>query len=90
LPGPGVGGGERGGAGRRARRAHITAGTRLRTAPEILVPDLAPGLSALCCCQENWEEIERREKGAAGSGKQIVELGLARLVTLYGTEVGRG
>jgi hypothetical protein len=36
------------------------------------------------------DEIERVENWAAGSGKQIIKLGLARLVALYGTEVGVG
>jgi len=70
--------------------ARITASTRLRTAREILGPDLAPALIALCCRQENLDEIERVENWAAGSGKQIIKLGLARLVGLYGTEVGVG
>jgi len=86
---PGVDGGDRNGAAERAMLARITAGTRLRTAREILGPDLAPGLIALCCRQENLDAVERTEKWAAGSGKQIVKLGLARLVKLYGTEVGR-
>lgn len=85
---PGVDGGDRNGAAERAMLRRITAGTRLRTAREILGPDLAPGLIALCCRMENLDEIERTESWAAGSGKQIVKLGLARLVTLYGTEVG--
>lgn len=87
---PGVQGGDRNGAAERAMLARITASTRLRTAREILGPDLAPGLIALCCRQENLEAIERHESWAAGSGKQIVKLGLARLVKLYGTEVGTG
>jgi len=36
------------------------------------------------------DEIERTESWAMGSGKQIIKLGLARLITLYGTEVGGG
>jgi len=84
----GVDGGDRNGAAERAMLRRITASTRLRTAREILGPDLAPGLIALCCRCENLEEVERTESWAAGSGKQIVKLGLARLVTLYGTEVG--
>ena len=85
---PGVDGGDRNGAAERAMLARITASTRLRTAREILGPDLAPALIALCCRQENLDEIERVENWAAGSGKQIIKLGLARLVGLYGTEVG--
>jgi len=87
---PGVDGGDRNGAAERAMLARITAGTRLRTAREILGPDLAPGVIALCCRQEDLDVIERTEKWAAGSGKQIIKLGLARLVGLYGTEVGSG
>jgi len=87
---PGVDGGNRNGAAERAMLRRITASTRLRTAREILGPDLAPGLIALCCRMENLDEIERVESWAAGSGKQIIKLGLARLVTLYGTEVGVG
>ena len=87
---PGVDGGDRNGAAERAMLRRITAGTRLRTAREILGPDLAPGVIALCCRQENLDEVERVESWAAGSGKQIIKLGLARLVTLYGTEVGVG
>ena len=87
---PGVQGGDRNGAAERAMLARITASTRLRTAREILGPDLSPALIALCCRQENLDEIERVENWAAGSGKQIVKLGLARLVGLYGTEVGAG
>ena len=86
----GVDGGDRNGAAERAMLSRITASTRLRTAREILGPDLAPALIALCCRCENLEEIERVESWAAGSGKQIIKLGLARLVTLYGTEVGVG
>ena len=87
---PGVQGGDRNGAAERAMLARITASTRLRTAREILGPDLAPALVALCCRQVNLDEIERVENWAAGSGKQIIKLGLARLVALYGTEVGVG
>ena len=86
----GVQGGDRNGAAERAMLARITAGTRLRSAKELLGPDLAPGLIALCCRQESLEEVERAEQWAAGSGKQIVKLGLARLVRLYGTEAGVG
>ena len=85
---PGVEGGDRNGAAERAMLSRITASTRLRTAREILGPDLAPGLIALCCRMENLDEVERVESWAAGSGKQIIKLGLARLVKLYGTEVG--
>ena len=84
----GVDGGDRNGAAERAMLARITSGTRLRSAREILGPELAPGLIALCCRQESLEEVERTEQWAAGSGKQIVKLGLARLVRLYGTEAG--
>lgn len=84
----GVDGGDRNGAAERAMLARITAGTRLRSAREILGPDLAPGLIALCCRQEDLDAVERAEQWAAGSGKQIVKLGLARLVRLYGTEAG--
>ena len=87
---PGVQGGDRNGAAERAMLRRITASTRLRTAREILGPDLAPALIALCCRRENLDEIERTENWAMGSGKQIVKLGLARLVRLYGTEVGTG
>jgi len=86
----GVDGGDRNGAAERAMLSRITANTRLRTAREILGSDLAPGLIALCCRQESLEEVERTEHWAAGSGKQIVKLGLARLVRLYGTEAGVG
>jgi len=86
---PSVDGGDRHGAAERAMLRRITASTRLRTAREILGPDLAPALIALCCRQENLDEIERTENWAMGSGKQIIKLGLARLITLYGTEVGR-
>lgn len=85
---PGVDGGDRNGAAERAMLARITAGTRLRAAREKLGPDLAPGLIAFCCRQDDLEAVERNEMWAAGSGKQIVKLGLARLVALYGTEVG--
>jgi hypothetical protein len=86
----GVEGGDRNGAAERAMLARITASTRLRSAQALLGPDLAPGLIALCCRQESLEEVERTEHWAAGSGKQIVKLGLARLVRLYGTEAGVG
>lgn len=87
---PGVDGREKNGAAERAMLSRITASTRLRTAREILGPDLAPGLIALCCRQESLEQIEHTESWAIGSGKQIVKLGLARLVRLYGTEAGVG
>lgn len=84
----GVSGGDRNGAEERAMLARITASTRLRTAREILGADFAPGVIALCCRNERIEMIERTEKWASGSGKQLVKMGLARLVKLYGTQVG--
>ena len=86
---PGVDGGDRNGAAERAMLARITAGTRLRAAREKLGPDLAPGLIAFCCHQESLEAVERAEQWAAGSGKQIIKMGLARLAELYGTVAGR-
>lgn len=85
---PCVDGGDRAGGAERSMLARITASTRLRTAREILGGDLAPGVIALCCRDESLDEIERAERWAAGSGKQIIKLGLARLVVLYGTEPG--
>ena len=87
---PGVDGGDRNGAAERVMLARITAGTRLRAAREKLGPDLAPGLIAFCCRQDDLEDVERQERWAAGSGKQIIKLGLARLAELYGTEAGQG
>ncbi len=87
---PGVQGGDRNGAAERAMLSRITASTRLRTAREILGADLAPGVIALCCRSEHMDKVERTDKWASGSGKQIIKLGLARLVRLYGTEVGAG
>ena len=84
----GVQGGDRAGGAERAMLHRITTSTRLRTARELLGPDLAPGVIALCCHDESLDVIERAERWAAGSGKQIIKLGLARLVTLYGTEAG--
>ncbi|GGX56019.1 hypothetical protein GCM10011309_00920 [Litorimonas cladophorae] len=84
----GVQGGDRAGGAERAMLHRITTATRLRTAREILGTDLAPGVIALCCHDESLDVIERTERWAAGSGKQIIKLGLARLVTLYGTEAG--
>ncbi len=84
----GVQGGDRHGAAERAMLSRITASTRLRAAREILGADLAPGVIALCCRDESLERVERAQRWARGSGKQIVKLGLARLVTLYGTEAG--
>jgi len=84
----GVDGGDRNGAAERAMLRRITAGTRLRAAREKLGPDLAPGLIAFCCRQDDLEAVERQERWASGSGKQIVKLGLARLVELYGTAPG--
>ncbi len=84
----GVQGGDRNGAAERAMLSRITASTQLRTVREKLGSDLAPGVIALCCHDESLDVIERNERWATGSGKQIVKLGLARLVTLYGTEVG--
>lgn len=84
----GVQGGDRAGAAERAMLSRITTSTRLRTAREILGADLAPGVIALCCHDESLDVIERTERWATGSGKQIIKLGLARLVTLYGTEAG--
>ena len=86
----GVEGGDRNGAAERAMLRRITAGTRLRAAREKLGPDLAPALIAFCCRQEDLEAVERQESWAAGSGKQIVKLGLARLAELYGTVSGSG
>jgi len=85
---PGVDGGDRNGAAERAMLRRITAGTRLRAAREKLGPDLAPGLIAFCCRQDTLEAVERQERWAAGSGKQIIKLGLARLAELYGTAPG--
>jgi len=90
FTGASVQGGDRAGAAERAMLSRITASTRLRAAREILGDDLAPGVIALCCRQESLDVVERTERWAAGSGKQIVKLGLARLVRLYGTEVGAG
>ncbi|MEP3654624.1 MAG: DUF6456 domain-containing protein [Litorimonas sp.] len=87
---PGVDGGDRNGAAERAMLRRITAGTRLRAAREKLGPDLAPALIAFCCRQEDLEAVERQERWAAGSGKQIIKLGLARLAELYGTVSGEG
>jgi len=84
----GVEGGDRNGAAERAMLRRITAGTRLRAAREKLGPDLAPALIAFCCRQDALETVERDQRWAAGSGKQIIKLGLARLAELYGTEVG--
>lgn len=84
----GVQGGDRHGAAERAMLNRITASTRLRAAREILGPDFAPGVIALCCRSESVEDVERTERWAAGSGKQLIKMGLARLVTLYGTESG--
>lgn len=87
---PGVDGGDRNGAAERAMLARITAGTRLRAAREKLGPDLAPAVIAFCCCQTDLETVERDQRWASGSGKQIMKLGLARLAELYGTVVGTG
>lgn len=86
----GVEGGDRNGAAEAAMLRRITAGTRLRAAREKLGPDLAPALIAFCCRQEPLEAVERNERWAAGSGKQIIKLGLARLAELYGTVAGVG
>lgn len=86
----GVDGGDRNGAAERAMLRRITAGTRLRAAREKLGADLAPGLIAFCCRQDTLEAVERQERWAAGSGKQIIKLGLARLAELYGTVSGGG
>lgn len=85
----GVEGGDRNGAAERAMLARITAGTRLRAAREKLGPDLAPALIGFCCRQESLEDVERTQRWAAGSGKQIMKLGLARLAELYGTVSGQ-
>lgn len=85
---PGVEGGDRNGAVERAMLSRITAGTRLRAAREKLGPDLAPGLIAFVCHQDELETVEQDQRWAAGSGKQIIKLGLARLVELYGTSPG--
>ncbi len=87
---PGVDGGDRNGAAERAMMRRLTAGTRLRAAREKLGSDLAPALIAFCCRQDDLETVERQESWAAGSGKQIIKLGLARVAELYGTEVGAG
>lgn len=85
---PGVQGGDRAGAAERAMLSRITSSTRLRTAREILGEDFAPGVIALCCRSDSLEEVERVERWARGSGKQLIKMGLARLVRLYGTEAG--
>jgi len=76
---------------RLARRPGLERGKKWLSAAEVeagyaLIRDYAR--LAFCCRQDELEAVERQERWAAGSGKQIVKLGLARLAELYGTAPG--
>lgn len=84
----GAEGGYRNGAAERAMLNRITASTRLQTARIAMGDGLAGPVIAVCCRNENIDEVERNETWAAGLGRNMIKVGLSCLVKLYGTESG--
>ncbi|WP_409433474.1 DUF6456 domain-containing protein [Litorimonas sp. RW-G-Af-16] len=84
----GVDGGRRADAQENTILSHMTAKTRLLAARAALGDGLENAVIAVCCRDESLDSVERAERWVKSSGLSILKIGLARLVTLYGTEAG--
>ncbi len=70
-------------------QSRIDARTRLKRARDTLGAGLDTAVIAVCCLDQNLEQVERAENWAKASGLTVLKMGLGQLVTLYGTQVGQ-
>jgi len=68
--------------------SRLDARKRLKAARSAMGAGLDTAVIAVCCLDQNLQQVERAENWVAASGLTILKMGLGRLVELYGTQAG--